>query len=455
MLNSLTRNKRIKIIRMLCLALWLFALGTAISFGKEKKPDKIEETPVMTETELQSQLMAFADRFASVMGIAINKYEEQSPPPEERKAVVNVSVYSIYAAFTIAAEAKPAGSLLDMVAMVTLGRIIYEENMQAKFGPRVEPIAQGFRTAEKDIRQVAAKVLTPVQQQKLYALFDEWRKNNPGMVFFPSVRFGEFSAFRGNLGDENKESGGLFKSVENAVQQAEEARLLAERGMYLATRIPLLTGLFGGVFFSQLAKQPEIEKVLKDLNSFSEVSQRLATVAEQLPGKIATERDTTIKQAMENINALSMTTIDSIAKKVSLERKATINQLMQEISKERKIILEDFTKEEKNLRSLLTELRLTLSEGNKVIGSADSLLKDLNLGSGEVKTTTPAKPFDITDYQNTLKEASSTILQLHELVRTIDQVGIEKILPQVITAADKAEAKGKEWVFLLLSLASR
>ena len=396
--------------------------------------------------------MAFADRFASIISSAIDKYEQQSPPPEERKTVVNVSVYSIYSAFTIAADANPVGSLLDMAAMVTLGRIIYQESIQEKFGPRVEPVSQGFQKAEKDIRQIVAKVLTPVQQQKLYALFGEWRQNNPGMVFFPTVRFGDFSTFRGGSDAENKESGGLFKSVENAVKQAEEVRLLAERGMYLATRVPLLTGLFGRVWISQLAKEPTMEKVLKDLNGFSGVSERLATVAEQLPDKIATERDKTIKQAMENINALSATTINEIAKKVSLERKATINQLMQGISKERKIIIEDFTKEEQRLRGLLSEFRLTLGEGNKLVASADALVKDLNLQPSKTQTTVPAKPFDIIDYQVTLREASNTILNLQDLVRTIDQMGLEKTLPQIVKAVNSAEAKGKKWVFLSFAL---
>ena len=35
---------------------------------------------------------------------------------------------------------------------------------------------------------------------------------------------------------------GLVGSVKEAAQQVEETRMLAERGMYLATRLPLMTG---------------------------------------------------------------------------------------------------------------------------------------------------------------------------------------------------------------------
>ena len=77
----------------------------------------------------------------------------------------------------------------------------------------------------------------------------------------------------------------------------------------------LLTGLFGRVWFSKLATQPNIEKILNDLDNFSEASARLADMVEKLPDQIAIERDTTIKQAMKNITRLTMTTIDESAKR--------------------------------------------------------------------------------------------------------------------------------------------
>ncbi len=320
-----------------------------------------------------------------------------------------------------------------MVAMISLGRIIFEENLQEKFGPRLEPVIEGYRKAEKEIWQVSAKMLTSAQQQELYALIHKWRKSNPKIVFFPSVRFSDFSALRGDSAPDKTGSGGLFKSVENATQQVEEVRLLAERGIFLATRMPMLTGLFAGVWFSQLANHPDMQKILKDVNKFSEVSERLAKVAEKLPDQLAIERDTTIKQAMENITELTMATmdatvkktmamIDATAKKVSLERKAAIRQLMDEFSAERKRTIEDFLNEDKRMRGLLSAVQLTLAEGNKLIVSADSLVKGLNLKPSEAKAAAPSKPFDIKDYQVTLKEASNTILQLHGLVRTKDQM---------------------------------
>jgi len=115
---------------------------------------------------------------------------------------------------------------------------------------------------------------------------------------FYYIRFSELGADRSKSTLVKKgETGRLFGSVKEATQQVEETRMLAERGMYLATRLPLLTGQFTEFWMSQLLTNPEVEKVLADLHGFSEVSQRLAVVAEQMPQQIAKERQNIIKEA--------------------------------------------------------------------------------------------------------------------------------------------------------------
>jgi hypothetical protein len=213
---------------------------------------------------------------------------------------------------------------LDMLVMVTLGRIIFEEDMLPKYGPQLQPLVNGFSEAERDIWQVASKMATPAQQQDLRALILDWREAHPQILFFPSVRFGDFATQRATV--DKKAAGGLFKSVENATQQVEEARLLAERGMFLATRMPLLTGLFGSVWFSQLVKHPDMEKILNNVSQLTAVSERLTAVVEQLPDRISVERDATIKQAMGGINDLTMTSINQTAKIITQEREASIDQ---------------------------------------------------------------------------------------------------------------------------------
>ena len=265
-------------------------------------------------------------------------------------------------------------------------------------------------------------MLTPDQQKELSGLIFSWRRDNPQILFFPYIRFSDFAAERRGSNLAKSEKGkGLFKSVETATEQVEEMRLLAERAMFLTTRLPLLTGSFADVWFSRLNRNPEFKEVLGNLNRFATVSERLAIVAEQLPDQIAVERDATIQQAMQNINDLTLKTIDETAKRVSRERELTIRQVMREFSAERQRIIEDFTKEEARLRGLIGEVRLTLAEGNKVIVSADALAKQLGIEASPGKAgDTP--PVNIEDYRKTITDSTQLVIQVQALTQTIDRL---------------------------------
>jgi hypothetical protein len=387
---------------------------------------------VMTEAELQGHVMAFADRYWSIMNSAGIQYIANSPSPENRRIIKAQLVYSAADAFTIAAGPKPVAALLDMVVMVTLGRMVFEQHYAKIYGSEVTPIVDAFKKAEADIWGIADDILTAEQQRKLMSMIQAWRQNNPNNIVFSSVRFSEFEKFRGFSGDSGKDnSGGFFQSVTKATEQVEEMRLLAERAMYLGSRLPMLTGAFADVWASRLTRNQDVNSIIADLNRLADVTQRIADIAEKLPDDIAKERDTAINQLLGGI---------------SVEREHTINQLMQEISRERRQTIEDFLAEEKRISGLLTELKLTLVSGHDLLMSTNSILDRLNIGQHEVGVTEPSKPFDIKDYQATLKEASTTIGRLHELVKTIDQMGLENKLPALTKAIEKIGQQGEEWV---------
>lgn len=404
MVMSLNK-KLVRVLIMICLMFWLLSLDTATSFGNEKK-----QTYVMTESELQFQLMSFADRFSSVILQGIGHYGASTPSIENFEIVKSHIVYAAASAFTIAAKPDPDVALLDMVAMVTLGRMVLEEHWVKELGSQVESIVIVFQKAEQNIWGLASKVLNKNQQQTLFTIISEWRKNHPQMLFFSYFRLSDFDTKRGTMLLKEKKTSGLFKSVELATQQVEEVRLMTERSIYLGSRLPLLAGGFVDVWLSQLLLKPGPKSVLADFHKLIEVSDRLAIVAEELPDRFAEERKRTI---------------------------------------------EDFLNEEQRMRGLLSEVQLTLAEGNKLLGSADSLVKGLNLGPGKVNSASPVQPFDIIDYQVTLKEASNTIVHLNELVRLLNQMGLEKMLPQIIKTVETIEKEGEKWVYFafILSIA--
>ncbi len=165
-----------RILTVLFLTVIFFLTTQTFSFAA-KKNKKIDY--VMTEVELQSELMSYADRFVSIITQALEDFETLNPKPQARQVILSDLVYSLSSVYTIAAEPNPQVGLLDMVAVTTLGRIIYEDNIRRKYGKSTDVLVDGFRQLEMDIWRIAAKVLTKEQQAELRQLILYWRKNNP------------------------------------------------------------------------------------------------------------------------------------------------------------------------------------------------------------------------------------------------------------------------------------
>ena len=289
---------------LIILAIVSIAGGDVQGAKEEKDKDAKEKTYALTEAQLQSHLMSFADRFASIMDMAIAKFENLNPTGNSRYEVLELMTFSLHNAFIIAGESDPGVALLDMFSLVTLGRIFFEEEGQSRYGKVVVPAIEGYRKAEADIRKVATIVLTPNQMLNLMKIIKRWRKENPEVKSFPLIRFSNFAADRRESTlTREEEPEGLFESVESASESVEKMRLLAERGMYLATRIPLLSGLFGDLWLTRIMNNPNLQKALTDVSQLSQGTAGLAAIAEKLPDQIATEREATIKQLAGEIAA--------------------------------------------------------------------------------------------------------------------------------------------------------
>ena len=426
------------------LTLMFFLIAQTFSFAAKKDKKK---GYVMTEVELQSELMSYADRFASIITQALEDFETLNPKPQARQVILSDLVYSQSAVYTIAAEPNPQVGLLDMVAVTTLGRIIYEENIRRKYGKSTEVLGDGFRQLEKDIWRIAAKVLTKEQQTELRQLIQLWYKKNPTKVVYNYLRFSDFAAQRRNSTlVKMVQTGGLFKTVQEVTQQVEETRMLAERGIFLGTRLPLLTGNFAEVWMSQLLVSPETSKILADIHTFSTVSERLAKVAEQLPNQIMKDvsklQKQTVNQVMADINDWSVVTLDNVMAKVAIERGAFIDQFMNRLIGEQKIALEALMTEEQRVTGLVTELRKTIEGSNTLLLTVNTLTDKFKVGepSPEPKDS---KPFDIKEYQDTIAEVTTLVETTNQLVGT---VGLEKLLPELVKAVDQVGNEGEELI---------
>ena len=151
-----------RILTLLPLCCLVFALsGSVVCAAKERGKGQYSTTQV----ELQSQLMSFADQFAVILGQA--QYEVSAGQPELKfRALVRSDFsYSVGSAFTIAAGANPEIGLLDMVVMVTLGRMIYEERWRKELDEIIQPMLSAFKQLEAEILSIPPRYSAAVSKR--------------------------------------------------------------------------------------------------------------------------------------------------------------------------------------------------------------------------------------------------------------------------------------------------
>ena len=95
---------------LFALAIVSIAGGNVQGAKEEKDKDAKEKTYVINEAELQSHLMSFADRFASILDMTIAKFENLNPQGKSRYEVLELMTFSLHQAFLIAAETPASQS---------------------------------------------------------------------------------------------------------------------------------------------------------------------------------------------------------------------------------------------------------------------------------------------------------------------------------------------------------
>ncbi len=376
-----------------------FLLGGTTSYAAEEK----EHARRIPPEELRYTISRFATRSGAEISHVLDIIGSRSETPKARPLAHKSKLRYVTAAFQIAVGPNPEVNLLDMVVFVTLSRIVMEDYWVPQvFGDEGKRLLDTFRKVESDIWTIAAKVLTPQEQQELRGVIRDWRKSHPDQTDVIGVRFGDFVEKLGKSSLARR--GGGFLGIKGATRAADEIRLLAERGLFSLQWMPSLLRWQAELLLYEVAATSEIQQLLSNTTKFTEATREFVQVAKELP------------------------------KQISEEREKTIDQLMSE---------------EKRVRGLLADVRQTLeagtalaSQANTTVNSADALVARVQARRKE--------PIDIKEVQETVAEVSNAAQQLTVLVKTAEQLltfpGWKDRLLPFDQAVDRLGAESGEWM---------
>ena len=366
------------------------------------------------ETVLQQQVMRFSDQLVERVGGALTGFQNAAgTTAETRLDMQRWKVKQASAAVQIASSQNAVVDAVDMVVLVTLSRGVIEDNWISKYGEATRPILEAYQTQEPIAWKLLDGAVTPEQQTELRDALARWRASNPDVESVAFVRLADIARKGKRTSDSAGQTTGLFgllgldpmAGLDPAVREVEQSRMLAERTVYYAQRMPGLISSQAELLAYQLAVEPETRDVLSATTRVSEASRTIANTAATLP------------------------------EWASRERQAAIDQFMQALQSQ-----------QETMRALLVELRQTLEAGtqtsqslNATVGAVDALVERFK--PKEAVPGAPKKPFDINDYTRAAAEFTATARQLEQLVAALDQN-----VPGVAAAAQKVTAGGRDLV---------
>ncbi len=328
-----------------------------------------------TDAQLRLGMMRFADSHAFEFSSAVGDAKQASDDLNQLWALQAILVEELTALFSIATSPDAEINMLDMLVHTTLMRAALEDFWIPRYlGTLGEPILTAARAGEQEIWEISSQVLTTEQQEELRELIRHWRGQNPSRRAVSGVRFTRFASEF--VAEDQALALALLHEVQGVAAEAREARLSAERIIFLVEHLPF-----------QLEAQLQLflyeTRMGSDTRNLLEGYERLAAAAERVS-----------------------LTVESMPAELERQRREALGDFWSGLAAEREAL---FTESEEPLVRVLSELRQTLEAGNQLVDRSDVLAARFS-GQDE------GKPFDIDSYRETAVQVTAAALQLERLV---------------------------------------
>jgi hypothetical protein len=383
--------------------------------------------------QVQQGVIRFADQFQSRLIIGIDRLRQGTNEVDPAE-ILRWKIAFTMETTAIASGANAIANLFDITAFVTSTRMAVEQHWQPDvFGDSGLPLLQSCKEAETEAWDLVGTLLKPEQQKQLRAAIEKWHKANPlpeNVLAARAVGFAKMLAESSKT--EDGQSGSVFgmlgldplAGLDPAMREMTQARMLAERALYVTQKLPLLIRWQTELLMINTINQPSLQQLVTNTTDIANSTARFATVAEKLPGQVSAEREEILK---------------------GLDAQA------------------------KNLTPLVNEAHLTLVAGTQLSDSVNTMLITLDalmkrFGVGETNAATAAaaaaaaatppstnsEPFSILDYAHTANQVESATRQLTELLivlnQTVSPANLSNLSANVSPVVQQAQAGGRDVV---------
>ncbi|QSA97857.1 hypothetical protein [Methylococcus sp. EFPC2] len=388
---------------------------------------RTQDGKAVDPVELQARLLRFADNYLDDVRTATGQLHRDGEglDPMELQTLRLTHTGDV---LEVATGQNTFANLLDMVVLIDLVRMTVEDIWVPKeYGASALPLLQVSRAAEAEIWKIASGALRPEQLAELRDAIATWHREHPDIKALRTVRPLGFAA---EVAKANRPKEGMFVSVFNllnvdplagldpATRELAETRLLGERALFLAQRMPRLIRWETEVLTLSTAKLPEIQQWLGTTSQLAVAGDRISRVAERLPSVIGKEREEILRVLQSEVLGLTV---------------------------------------------LSTEARQAMATGTQMADAASGTLKNFQdvlekFASGPREPG--SEPFRIREYTEAAAEIGATAQQLGRLLDSLTQSLESDRIAQLDALARKTQENARAlvdyvfWKAVLLVLLS-
>lgn len=312
----------------------------------------------LTTFELNKKILAFSDNYQESIAETVDKIIAEGIDPTARMMYHTVKLFYVNSAISIAIEADATHQLLDMIVMLRLQRLVWQNGGDETLSTKDQAKRMSLQLAklETQLHKLATRVFTEADINTVVSLAEKWKKDNPERDYVAFVRFQNFAHSESKAKvDKILSKGGLFSSISDANYEIEETRFAIERAMFMANRLPILIEWQAELFIYKTLSTDEVTQTLASTQRLTESAERISIQIDQLPEDIQTLFDKNSKalEAITNNIARTSENLKTISDQLSPLIVSQDNNEHAEIDlKEVKLIFEDALATSKQLVSI-------------------------------------------------------------------------------------------------------
>ena len=257
-----------------------------------------QATHQLTASLLQSELLAFADRYLEAVAEAADWGADHTADPKARAAFRQTKVVYATAAVTVVTEPDPLRVLRDLIVMVRLQKLVWDEGRFAWPGAEAtERMQHALTRLDTQINQLAGRVVPAAAIAMVQEATAQWHAANPERRYVSFVRFHDLgdADFRKRF-EQVLSTASLLAPVAEATREIHETRRVAERAIFLANHMPVLLEWQAEGLVYHALRIPETQEVLADLNRFTATAEGVGKQIALMPEHVAAERRAALAQ---------------------------------------------------------------------------------------------------------------------------------------------------------------